>query len=76
MFEPDLLLRVQGRQVIEKDFVFCNLRILEIDRLDFQQREIPLALLGRPNLPRYRISVFQIEPLDLRRADIYIIRAR
>ena len=47
---------------------------LEVDRLDLDQREVPLALLGRPDLSRHRVAGVQVEPPDLGRRDVDVVR--
>src|SRR4029453_19014432 len=48
--------------------------ILEIDRVDLEQREIALALLGAANVAIDRIAGAQVEAPDLARTDIDIFR--
>ena len=43
--------RVQGGQVFEDGLVFGDVRVLEVDGFDPQQRKVLLIVLGRPDLP-------------------------
>ena len=69
------LVGIQRRQVVEVDAVAHRLGRLEIDRVDLQQREIALAVLGRADLALDRVAGAQAEPAHLARADIDVIRA-
>ena len=40
-----VLVRVERRQVVEEDLLARLLGLLEVDRLDLEQREVALALL-------------------------------
>src|SRR3990172_7186095 len=55
----------QGGQVVEEDLVLDQLGILEVDRLDLEKGEIPLALFRRPDLSRHRVPGAEIESPDL-----------
>ena len=67
--------RVERRQVVEVDLVTLLVGVLEIDRIDLEKREIPLAFLGAPDLPFDRISGPEAEAPDLRRGDIDVVRS-
>ena len=58
--------RVQRREVLEVDLLGEPLGVLEVDRLDAQQREVPLRLLGRADLPGHDVPGAQAEAADLR----------
>ena len=47
--------------------------LFEIDRVDFDQREVTLAFLGRTNLAGDRIASAQIETANLRRRDVNVV---
>jgi hypothetical protein len=66
-FQAELLLGVEGREIVEEDLVLRDLGRLEIDRLDPQEREVALAVLRRAHLAGDRIARAEIEALDLRR---------
>ena len=51
-----------------------RIRFFEIDRLDLEKREIPLAILGRADLAFDRIAGAKPETPDLVWRDIDIIR--
>ena len=59
------LLRVERRQVVEEDLVAGDLGVLEVDRLDLDEREVALALLGRPDLAGDGVAGAQVEAPDL-----------
>ena len=48
---------------------------LEVDRLDLEQREVALALLGRPDLARIDVAGAQVEAPDLRGRDVDVVGA-
>src|SRR5687767_5056370 len=58
------------------DLVPDLLRVVEIDRVDLEQREIALALLGAADRPLDRVAGLQRETPDLRGRDVDVIRAR
>ena len=67
------LLRIQRREVFEEQLVARLLRLLEVDGLDLDQREVALALLRRTNLPRHRVAGLQVELANLRRRDVNVV---
>jgi hypothetical protein len=67
------LFRVARPQVVEGDAVLGLVRIVAVDLLDLQQREVALALLGRADLAHDRVARAQVETLDLRRADVDVV---
>src|SRR6476660_5175989 len=56
-------------EVIEGDARLGLLRLVAVDRLDFEESEIALPFFWRPHLTAYGIARAQIEPLDLRWRD-------
>ena len=46
--------RVQRREVVEADLLAEAVGVFVVDRLDAQQGEVPLVLLGRADLARRR----------------------
>src|SRR5207247_2415841 len=64
--ERDPLLRIQRREVLEKQLLARLVGRFEVDRLDLDQREVPLAFLGRTDLAGYRVARLEIELPDLR----------
>ena len=74
--EPQLLLRIERRQVVEQDLLPRALRLLEVDGLDLQQRKVALALLGRADLPRDDVAGAQVEAADLARGDVDVVGTR
>jgi len=75
-FQLDALVGVEGRQVVEEDLVAGFLGRLEIDGVHLDEREVPLAFLGRANLAGDGVAGAQIESPDLRRRDVDVVRAR
>ena len=75
-FEHEPFVRVQRRQVVEDNFLRQQLGIVEVDRLDAQQCEVALVLLGRPNLPSHDRPRPQAETPDLARRDVDVVGAR
>ena len=69
------LVGIPRAQVVEGDALLRLLGIVAVDALDLEQREIPLPLLRRANLPVHRVAGAQIEALDLRRRDVDVVRA-
>ena len=66
-------LRIERRQVVEEDLVAGFLGRLEVDRVDLDQREVPLAFLGRADLAADRVAGAQIEAPDLRGRDVHVV---
>src|SRR5688572_22440813 len=60
-FKLDAFLRIEWRQVIKKNFVSRDFRVLKIDLLHFEKSEIPLCLLRGTYLTRNNVSCAQIE---------------
>ena len=74
-FQVYPLLGIKRGQVVEQDFAFAELRVLEIDGFNLEQREVALAFLGRPDMAGHRVPGPQIEPPDLGRRNIDVVRA-
>ncbi len=74
--EADALLRVERRQVVEEDLLARDVRVLEVDGLDLDEGEVPLAFLRRADLARDRVARAQAELPDLGRRDVDVVRAR
>ena len=71
----EALLGIERRQIVEIDAVADLVRLVEIDRVDLEQGEIALALLGRADLPLDRIAGAQAEAAHLARAHIDVVRS-
>ena len=67
--------RIERRQVVEEDLLARLLRLLEVDRLDLEQREVALALLRRADLARDDVAGAQVEAPDLGRRDVDVVGA-
>jgi hypothetical protein len=76
VLEVEFTVRIQRRQVVEEDLVLRGLGLLEVDRLDLEQREVALRLLGGPDLTGDRVARPQAEAADLARGDVDVVRAR
>ena len=75
-FQPQPLLRIERREVLEEELVARLVGRLEVDRLDLDQREIPLAVFRRPHLAGDRVAGLQVELADLRRRHVDVVGAR
>ena len=73
--QHDALVGMQRRQVVEEDLLGQLVRILVVDRLDAQQREVTLVLLGRANLARHRGAGPQAEAANLAGRDVNVVGA-
>ncbi|MCY1407255.1 hypothetical protein D9M71_225500 [compost metagenome] len=67
--------REQRRKVFEQDLVLRVLGTVEVDRVDFQQGEIPLAFFWRANLADDGVAGAQVETTDLAWGDVDIVWA-
>src|SRR6185312_1035960 len=74
--ERQLLLGIERRQIVKIDAVAELVRLVEIDLVDLEQREIALAILGRTDLPFDGVAGPETEAADLARAHIDVVRAR
>ena len=73
--EPQALLRIERRQVLEEELVARLVGRFEVDRFDLDQREVALAVLRRPHLAGDRVAGLQVELADLRRRDVDVVGA-
>ena len=64
-----------GRQVVEVGPPLGDLRIEAVDRLDAQQAEVLLALLGRAHLAGDHVARAQAEAANLRLGDVDVVGA-
>ncbi len=74
-FELQTLVGIEWRQVIEMDLVPSLFRVLEVDRVAFEQREIPFPLLRAADDALDRVSGSEPKPPDLRRRHVNIVWA-
>ena len=74
--EVELLFRVERGEVVEVHAVARGFRIVEVDAVDLEQREVPLAVLGRTNLPLDGVAGAQRETANLARRDVDVVGAR
>lgn len=68
------LIRIKRRQVIEVNLVTDLFRIVKIDRVDFEKREITFAFLGSTDRPLDSIAGLQRETANLRGRNVDIVR--
>jgi hypothetical protein len=71
----EALVRIERRQIVEVDLVTDLFGIVEIDRVDLQQRKVAFAFLRAPDRPFDGIPGLQREATDLRRGNIDIVGA-
>ena len=64
-FELDALVGIERREVVEKDLLPRDVGMLEVDRLDFDQREVTLPFLRRADLTGNCIAGAEIESPNL-----------
>ena len=69
------LVGVQRRQVVEDDLLRQHVGVLVVDRLDAQQGEVALVLLGRADLAGDDGAGAQAEAADLAGRDVDVVRA-
>ena len=69
------LVGIERRQVVEVDLVARLLGVLEIDRVDLEQREVALALLRAADLAFDGVAGAQAEAADLRGRDVDVVGA-
>ena len=74
--EVELLLGIEGREVVEEDLVPDASGASKLISFDLEQREVALAFLGRPDLAGDRVARAQVEAADLRRRDVDVVRTR
>ncbi len=74
IFKLELLGRIERGQVVEQNLRLRDFRFFEVDRLNLEQREITLVILGRTNLPADRIAGAQTKTTDLRGRHVNVIR--
>src|SRR5712691_2733087 len=65
--EAEVLVRIERGQVVEEDLLAGLLGLLEVDRLDLEQREVALALLGWTDLAGDDVAGTKVEAPDLDR---------
>ena len=74
-FQDEPLVREQRREVVEMRLVLRLVRVFAVHGLDLEQREELLLFLGRPDLAGDQVAGLQIEPADLRRRNVNVLRA-
>jgi hypothetical protein len=68
------LVGIERREVVEEDLALARaFGLLEVDRLDLEQREVALAVLGRADLPGDGVAGAQVEAADLRGRDVDVV---
>src|SRR5690606_21414976 len=76
LLELQPLLREQRSQVLEQNLALCVLRRVVVDLSDLEEREIPLAVLRRPDQTRDGVARSQVETPDLAGRDVDVVGAR
>ena len=74
-FHHQTLIGEQRRQVLEQDLVLGVFRLVEVDRVNFQQGKVALAVFGRANLAGNGVTGTQVEATNLAGRHIDVIRA-
>src|SRR3984893_5626785 len=74
-FHLEAALRIEGREVIEENFIARDFGVLEINGLHLDQCEVAFAVLGWTDLPGNGVSGAQVEFPDLRGRDVDVIRS-
>ncbi len=74
--ELDALERIERREVFEEQLVARLVGRLEVDGFDLDQREVALAFLRRPDLPRDRVAGLQVELAYLGGGNVDVVGAR
>ena len=69
------LVGIERRQVVEVDLVARLVRVFEVDRVDLEQREVALAVLGAADVAVDGVAGAQAEAADLRGRDVDVVRA-
>ena len=72
-FEPQALVRIERRQVVEKNFFARSLRVFVVDRFDLEQGEIALAFFGRANMTRDDVAGAQVKAANLARRNVNVV---
>ena len=76
VLEPEPLHRVERREVVEKDLLARLVRRLEVDRLDLEEREVPLRVLRRADLAGDGVAGAQVEASYLGGGNVNIVGPR
>src|SRR5204863_466504 len=76
VLESEPLHRVERREVVEKDLLARLVRRLEVDRLDLEEREVPLRVLRRTDLAGDGVAGAQVEASYLGGGNVDIVRPR
>ena len=67
---------MQGRQIFKDRLVLGDFWIVEVDRLDSQQRKVLLVVFRRADLTGDRIARAQAKPLNLRMRNVNVVGTR
>src|SRR5258706_2080578 len=73
-FQAQALVGIERREIAEEDLVARFLRRFKIDGVDFDEREVTLALFRRPDLSGDSITGAKIEAPYLRRRYVNVVR--
>src|SRR5574341_153465 len=75
VLQLDLFFRIIRSKVVEEDLGAGNLGVFVVDVVDLEQGEVPFAFLRGPDLAGDRVAGADVEPPDLRRRDVNVVRA-
>src|ERR1700738_3784150 len=70
------IMSMQRREVFEHDLMFRSLGRLPVDLVHLDESEIAFAVLRRPHFAFNGVARVQIEPPNLRGADVNVVGAR
>ena len=73
-FHLQPLVGIERRQIVEVDLVARLLGVFEVQRIDLEQRKIPLALLWAADVAVDRVAGAKSEPPDLRGRNVDVVR--
>src|SRR5205814_3345371 len=74
--ELDAILRIERGEIVEENFLARDVRMFEVDRFDFDQREVTLALFRRTHLTGDGVARAEIKSANLRRRNVNVVGTR
>jgi hypothetical protein len=74
-FHLDSLLRIEGRQVVEEDFVAGFFGGFEVNGFDLDEREILFAFVRRADVAADGVAGLEVEFANLRRRNVDVVGA-
>ena len=73
VFEPEPLVWIQRRQVVEHDLFALVIRGVAVYAIDLEEREVTLAVFGGTNLTFDGVAGAQAEAANLRRRNVNVV---